>query len=173
MQEGKNWEEKLFARLYNMSRIGRQSLPIPTNITVEVDKNNITVKGSKGELKHTLRPEINVVKKDDQLIFDQTKITKSSSAYWGLSRALVSNMIKGVTEGYEKKLELIGVGYRVKESGDGITLSVGYSHPIEYKKPEGITFNVEENRIITIKGVDKQLVGQTAAKIRSLRKPEV
>ena len=155
-----------------MSRIGKLQVNIPEGVSVEVVGNDVTVKGTKGVLSIQVRPEIGVVSSDSLITTKINKDTKESSAYWGLTRALIANMIKGVTEGYEKKLEIIGVGYRVKAEADGISLTLGYSHPVEFKRPEGIEIDVVDNKNITVRGIDKQLVGQTAAKIRALRKPE-
>jgi len=113
-----------------------------------------------------------VVQEGDELVVSVKTKVKGYSAYWGLTRALISNMIGGVTEGYEKKLELVGVGYRAKSDPKGVSFTLGYSHPVVFEKPEGVEVLVEDNKNIVIKGIDKQLVGQTAARIRKLRKPE-
>ncbi len=155
-----------------MSRIGKMPILIPQGVTVTIDGSKITVKGPKGELTDTMRPEIKVKIEDNAVVFEIEKETKESSAYWGLIRALVANMVKGVTDGFEKKLELVGVGYRAKASGTGVSLSVGYSHPVEFPAPEGIQIEVVDQQNVTIKGSNKQLVGLTAAKIRKVRKPE-
>ena len=155
-----------------MSRIGRNPITIPAGVDVEVNGSKVVVKGPKGELSLDCRPEVKVVKTDDILEVSVKVKVKGSSSYWGLTRALIQNMIKGVTEGFEKKLELVGVGYRVTSSADGVSLTLGYSHPVEFRTPEGIELEVVDNKNITVKGIDRQLVGQTAAQIRSLRKPE-
>ncbi len=155
-----------------MSRIGRSPIKIPENVEVTIEGDLVTVKHANNELSITKRPEIDVVNQDGELVVTVKLESKKAGAYWGLTRALINNMIKGVTAGYEKKLELVGVGYRAKSVSDGMVLTLGYSHPVEFKKPDGIELIVEDNKNITVKGIDKQLVGLTAAKIRSLRKPE-
>jgi large subunit ribosomal protein L6 len=155
-----------------MSRIGKSPINIPDGVSVELKGSKVTVKGPKGELSQEIRPEVAVVEKEGQLRLSVKSNIKEGSAYWGLTRALLQNMVTGVTEGYEKKLELVGVGYRASPAAEGISLTLGYSHPVEFKRPEGIELEVVDNKNITVKGIDKQLVGQTAAKIRALRKPE-
>lgn len=154
-----------------MSRIGKKPISIPENVEIKIERQNIIVKGPKGELQREIRPEIKLeVEKDKILVIPQKK-TRGTKAFWGLTRALVFNMIKGVTEGYEKKLQLEGVGYKANLEGEELILRVGFSHPVKIEKPEGVTFSVEKN-IITISGIDKELVGQIAAKIRKVRPPE-
>ncbi len=155
-----------------MSRLGKKEILIPAGVTVEVKGSTINVKGPKGELTYDFRSEISIVVNDNVIVTSVKHATKNASAYWGLVWALVSNMVLGVSEGFEKKLELVGVGYRVKQSGKNVTITVGYSHPIEFSAPEGTVLEVVDEKNMTVKGVDKQLVGQTAAKIRSFRKPE-
>lgn len=155
-----------------MSRIGKKIIQIPSGVTIKTEKNTVTVKGPKGELTFDTRPEIKVVIEDSTVKTEISRETKASNAYWGLTRALIANAIKGVTDGFEKKLELVGVGYRVKPSDKGISLSLGFSHSVEFDAPEGIKFSVPDQQNITITGFDKQLVGLTAARIRKLRKPE-
>ena len=155
-----------------MSRIGRNPILIPQGVTVTVDNSVVKVKGPKGELSVDLRPEITAKVEDSTLTVTPKIETKDTSAFWGLTRALIANMVKGVSEGFEKKLELVGVGYRAKASSGGVSLTLGFSHPVEFLAPQGIVFEVPDTQNISIKGADKQLVGQTAAKIRALRKPE-
>lgn len=155
-----------------MSRIGKKTIKLPSGVTFSSEKNELKVKGPKGELVYEKRPEISVSLAENELVFEIAKETKESPAFWGLTRALVNNMILGVSEGFEKKLELIGVGYRVKPNGQNITLSLGFSHPVEIVAPKGITFEVPDQQTIIIKGIDKQAVGLIAAKIRKLKKPE-
>lgn len=156
-----------------MSRIGRKTIQIPTGVTVTVDGNNVKVKGPKGELEMVKRPEVDVALEDTSLNCTLNTENKDTSALWGLTRALIANMITGVTDGYEKKLELVGVGYRAKEEGSNkISLSVGYSNPVVIEAPEGIQLAVEDQKVVYIRGIDKQLVGLTAANIRKVRKPE-
>lgn len=153
-----------------MSRIGKQPVLIPAGVQVTLKDTLATVKGPKGTLEVPLRNDVEVRKVDDQI---QVKsLNTETSAFWGLIRALLSNAVIGVTEGYEKHLELVGVGYRVQKQGNDLSLTLGYSHPIEFKAPEGIEFEVPDNKNIKIRGIDKQLVGLTAARIRKLRKPE-
>lgn len=156
-----------------MSRLGNLPVKIPAGVTLEVKDSLVTVKGPKGELKLNKRPEIAVQVEGDEAKFSIAIDTKASSAFWGMTRSLVANMVEGVTDGFVKNLELIGVGYRVKqESPDAISLTLGFSHPVKIKAPEGVKFEVGENQTLAIKGIDKGLVGLTAAKIRKLRKPE-
>lgn len=155
-----------------MSRIGKKQILIPAGVTVALHDNKVTVAGPKGQLVLTIRPEIGVAINEGTVSCSEKIVTKQSPAYWGLTGALITSAIVGVTKGYEKKLELVGVGYRVKEVANGITLSLGFSHPVEIAAPEGIKFTVPDQQNITITGVDKQLVGLTAAQIRKLKKPE-
>jgi len=156
-----------------MSKIGKKPIEIPTGVTVSFDekKNKVSVKGPKGEL--SLEVDFNVqVKVDDQQIaLSVKKETKKSFTLWGLYRSLVANMIEGVEKGYEKQLELHGVGHKVAMEGKDLDISLGFSHPVIFKAPAGVEFKVEKN-VITISGIDKQLVGQVAADIRSKKKPE-
>ncbi len=155
-----------------MSRLGKKPIEIPTGVTVNVDGALVTVKGPKGELKYEVRPEIGVKVESNSITTEIIRDTKSANAYWGLVSSLLNNMVKGVNEGFSKKLELVGVGYRAKALGNGVSLSVGYSHPVEFSAPEGIKIDVVDNQNITISGADKQLVGLVAANIRKIRKPE-
>ncbi len=155
-----------------MSKIGKKPIDIPAGITVSADgNNNVVVKGPKGELSVTIDSIIKVEVKDNQVVLSPKKETKKANALWGLSRSLIANMIYGIEKGYEKELELQGVGYKVTQKGNDLELNLGFSHPVSFKAPEGIEFKVEKNKI-TISGIDKQLVGQVAADIRSLKKPE-
>lgn len=155
-----------------MSRIGKQPINIPSGVEVKLDKDNLTIKGPKGELKQIIQHLVNIDKKENQLIVSvKNPQDKQQRSLWGLFQRLITNMVKGVTEGFSKQLEISGIGYKAVVQGDVLTLNLGYSHPIEYKFPTGIEIKVEKN-IIIIHGIDKQSVGQTAAEIRSLRKPE-
>jgi len=154
-----------------MSRIGKKPILIPEGVEVKIDGQKVIVKGPKGELQKEIRSELKVEKKDNQILIIPAKETKKTKAFWGLSRAIIFNMIKGVKEGFEKKLEIQGVGFRANLEGEDLVLNIGYSHPVKIKKPESINFSVVKN-IITISGNDKELVGQIAAKIREIRKPE-
>lgn len=155
-----------------MSRIGKQPIIIPSGVTVSVDGKVLTVKGGKGELHQLLHPVANVVIGEGVMnVVIQNIDDKDQRAIWGLMRSLVQNMIIGVTQGFEKKLEFNGVGYKVAVAGNQVNMSLGYSHPIEFKLPEGVSAVAEKN-LLTLSGIDKQLVGETAARIRRHRKPE-
>lgn len=155
-----------------MSKIGKKPIEIPKGIAVAVDgDNNLSVKGPKGELKSVFSPNIKIEVKDDKVILTPRKEVKKIQAIWGLSRALIANMVYGVEKGYEKKLEIQGIGYKVTKKGNDLELYLGFSHPVVFNAPKGIDFKIEKN-IISISGIDKQLVGQVAADIRSLKKPE-
>ena len=156
-----------------MSRIGRMPIAIPAGVTVDVAENNIvTVKGPKGELKRTLPAEMEIKMEDGQLTVARPNDLKKMKSLHGLTRTLIHNMVVGVTDGYEKKLEVNGVGYRAAKSGKTLTLNLGYSHPVEMTDPEGIETVVEGQNTIIVKGIDKEKVGQFAAEIRDKRRPE-
>ncbi|MBQ9361681.1 MAG: 50S ribosomal protein L6 [Lachnospiraceae bacterium] len=155
-----------------MSRIGKMPIAIPSGVTVNVAENNtVTVKGPKGELKRTLPAMLTIKQEDGQLKIERPDDEKQTKAYHGLTRALINNMVVGVTEGYNKTLEINGVGYRAAKQGKKLTLSLGYSHPVEMEDPEGISTEVKDNQII-VSGISKEAVGQYAAVIRSKRPPE-
>lgn len=155
-----------------MSRIGKKPIVIPEGVEVKISDGLIIVKGPKGELSQQINPLIKVEEKDKELIISVANPNdKKNKAFWGLFASLIKNMIVGVSEGFEKKLEVIGVGFKVNLQGDKLTLNVGYSHPIEYVLPKGISADVDKN-IITVSGIDKQLLGDVVAKIRKIRKPE-
>lgn len=154
-----------------MSRIGKKPILIPEGVEVKIEDQKVVVNGPKGELQKEFRPEIEVEVRENK-IFVRPKIkTKKTNALWGLTRALLDNLIKGVTEGFEKKLEIEGLGFRASMEGGDLVLFVGFSHPVRIKAPEGIKFSVEKN-MITVAGIDKELVGQLAAKIRKAKPPE-
>ena len=156
-----------------MSRIGRMPIAIPAGVNVDVAENNtVTVKGPKGELKRTLPAEMEIKMEDGQLTVSRPNDLKKMKSLHGLTRTLIHNMIVGVTEGYEKQLEVNGVGYRAQKSGKTLTLNLGYSHPVEMTDPEGIETTVDGQNIIIVKGIDKEKVGQFAAEIRDKRRPE-
>lgn len=160
-----------------MSRIGKKSITIPEGVTITVGKDNVvTVKGKKGELKQAIDRDITVEVKDGQVNFGRPTDQIRHRAMHGLYRALVANMVKGVTDGYERKLELIGVGFKASNQGNVLDLALGYSHNIIIEVPKELKVATQQekgqNPIITLEGVDKQLIGQVAAKLRSLRKPE-
>ena len=154
-----------------MSRIGKKPIEIPQGVEVEIKDGKVTVKGPKGELEKEVQPEIKVEKKEGKIFISPQRDTKRTKAFWGLYRALIFNMVKGVTQGYEKKLQIEGIGYKANLEGENLVLHIGFSHPVEIKQPQGINFLIEKN-IITISGINKELVGQTAAKIKKVRPPE-
>lgn len=157
-----------------MSRIGRQPISLPDGVTITVVDRAVTVKGPKGSLALSVHPAIAVEQQDRSLVVKPAQgkeNAKGVNALWGLSRALLQNLVTGVTQGFQKKLELQGVGYRAEAKGKGLTLHVGFSHPVDVPAPEGISFAVEKN-IVTVSGIDKFLVGETAARIRRVRPPE-
>lgn len=157
-----------------MSRIGNSPITVPAGVDVKIDGQLVEVKGPKGSLSHTVAEPITVEKGEDgQLLVKRPDDARQNKALHGLSRTLVNNLIVGVTDGYEKKLEIVGVGYRAIAKGPSdLELALGFSHPVNIKAPEGITFNVESATKFSVIGIDKQLVGETAANIRKLRKPE-
>jgi len=154
-----------------MSKIGKQPVIVPADVEVKIDGSFVVVKGPRGLLEREFPREIKIEKSDNQLIVSVGKKTKKSAALWGLSRVLLVNMVEGVKDGFEKKLEIEGVGYKVAMQGRGLILNLGYSHSIEFKAVDGIDFKVEKNSI-TVSGINKETVGQVAANIRKLRKPE-
>ena len=154
-----------------MSRIAKTPIELPSGVELKVQDGEVKVKGPKGELCFTARPEVKIELKDGSVLVTPQKKTKRTKAFLGLTRSLIFNMVEGVVSGYEKKLELQGVGYKVRLDADVLVLNVGFSHSVEIKKPENINFVVEKN-IITISGIDKAHVGQIAAKIRAIRPPE-
>lgn len=155
-----------------MSRIGRLPIDIPEGVTLKQDENKLTVKGSKGELSKEFSPLISINITDDQVNVERSSDNREDRSLHGLTRSLIESMITGVTEGFEKKLEMVGVGYNAKLKGKDLELEVGYSHPVIIKTEGQIEFEVEKNTSITVRGIDKQLVGEMAAKIRSVREPE-
>ena len=155
-----------------MSRIGRMPVAIPAGVTVEIVNNYMTVKGPKGTLERQLPVEMEIKQEDGNVIVTRPNDLKKMKSLHGLTRTLIANMIHGVTEGYEKKLEVNGVGYRAAKQGKKLTLSLGYSHPVEMEDPEGIETVLEGQNVIIVKGISKEKVGQYAAEIRSKREPE-
>jgi large subunit ribosomal protein L6 len=155
-----------------MSRIGRLPVPIPSGVDVAVDGQAVTVKGPKGTLALTVVEPIAVVREDAVIRVTRPSDDGKVRALHGLSRTLIANMVTGVTQGYSKTLEIVGVGYRVQAKGKDLEFSLGYSHPVLVTPPEGITFRVEAPTRFVVEGIDKQLVGETAARIRKLRKPD-
>ena len=155
-----------------MSRIGKQPIPVPSGVEAKIDGSTITVKGPKGELTRTLNEVVSVAMEDGFLVVRRPDDTRTSRSLHGLSRTLVSNMVTGVSEGYFKNLEIVGVGYRAAMKGNDIELQLGFSHPVVIIAEPGITFEVPAPTKITVRGIDKQRVGQVAADIRKWRKPE-
>jgi large subunit ribosomal protein L6 len=155
-----------------MSRVGKNPIIVPQGTSIQVAGGEILVKGQKGELRKTLPPKINLKEEENKLLVSvKNAQEKGINSLWGTWRSLIANMVLGVTNGFEKVLEINGVGYRAELKGKTLVLHVGFSHPIEYQLPEGISMKVEKN-IITVSGVDKQLVGEAAAQIRKIKKPE-
>ena len=157
-----------------MSRIGRHPIAIPAGVTVEIKENNVvTVKGPKGTLEKALPTEMEIKQEGDEVVVTRPNDLKKMKSLHGLTRTLINNMVIGVTEGYQKVLEVNGVGYRVAKQGNNLNLTLGYSHPVIFEAPAGISFDVPNPNTIIVKGIDKELVGQTAAVIRTKRPPEV
>jgi len=155
-----------------MSRIGKAPIPIPDKVSVGIDGLAVTVKGPKGELRRTLPDGVVVVQEGSTVHVNPVNTSRRSRERHGLSRTLVANMVEGVSQGYIRKLEIVGVGYRAQVQGRKLVVSAGYSHPVEMVPPEGITFAVENNTTVLISGADKELVGNEAAKVRAIRPPE-
>jgi large subunit ribosomal protein L6 len=155
-----------------MSRIGKRTITVPKGVTVTLDGQTVSVKGPKGERSWTVAEEIEVKQEDGELSLAAREDTQRARAMWGLSRTLIDNMVVGVTDGFERKLELVGVGYRAALKGKDLSLQLGFSHEVDIKAPEGVTFAVPKQTEITIQGSDKQVVGELAANIRKLRPPE-
>ncbi|CAM3762312.1 MULTISPECIES: 50S ribosomal protein L6 [Paenibacillus] len=155
-----------------MSRIGRKPIAIPSGVEVKLDNNVITVKGPKGTLTRELHKDMQISVENNEINVVRPSDNKLHRSLHGTTRSVVSNMVNGVTEGFSKNLELVGVGYRASKSGDKIVLNVGYSHPVEITPEAGIEFEVASNTKITVRGIDKERVGAYAAKIRSVREPE-
>jgi large subunit ribosomal protein L6 len=155
-----------------MSRIGRAPIPIPDGVTVDITGQKVTVTGPKGELRHTVVEPIRVSQEDGTLVVARPTDRGPHRALHGLSRSLVANMVQGVSAGFERRLEIVGVGYRAQVRGAALELAVGYSHPVTIDPPEGIAFEVPAPTQVVVRGIDKQAVGQIAAQIRAVRPPE-
>ncbi len=154
-----------------MSRIGKKPISVPPGVTLTVTDNFIIVKGPRGELSVKTHPDIKIEVKDGLLTVSPLRVTKRSSALWGLFRSLLANTVEGVIKGFEKKLEFEGIGYKANVEGDSLVMQLGFSHTVRFKAPEGIKFSVEKN-VIAISGINKELVGNVAANIRKLKPPE-
>lgn len=154
-----------------MSRIGKQPIPIPKGVEVKLTGDDITVKGPKGKLERSIHPRVKVDIESEIITLSVSDQTRESRAFHGLFRALIANMVTGVTNGFEKGLEIVGVGYRAELKGRTAIFHLGYSHPVNFELPDGIEANIEKTKV-TLTSIDKELLGRTAAKIRSFRKPE-
>jgi large subunit ribosomal protein L6 len=163
---------KCFAGSIKMSRIGKKAVAVPNGVTVTIDGQTVTVKGPKGQLSWTVAEEIEVRQENGELTLSKKVETTRAQAMWGLSRTLVGNMVTGVTEGYERKLELVGVGYRAALKGNALSLQLGFSHDVDLPPPTGISFAVPKQTEITVSGINKQQVGEIASQIRRIRPPE-
>lgn len=157
-----------------MSRVGKLPIEVPNGVEVNLANGELTVKGPKGELKMNPHPNMKVEIADGKITVTRPNEERENRALHGLTRTLIANMVKGVTDGFSKQLEIIGVGYKANVQGKKLVLNLGHSHPIDFQAPEGIEFSQDEKNknLLTVSGIDKQLVGETAAKIRSFRKPE-
>ena len=155
-----------------MSRIGKKPIAVPDGVTVEIRPGSVAVRGPKGELSERVSPDMTVKQEDGQVVVTRPTDRGEHRALHGLTRTLVANMIDGVTTGFKKTLEIVGVGYRAENKPFGLTLSLGYSHPIDYRAPAGITLRAVSPTVVEVEGANKEVVGQVAAEIRSLRPPE-
>ena len=155
-----------------MSRIGRRPVPVPAKVTVTIDGQDVVVKGPKGELSRSFPPEVEIVQEGEELLVNRRDESRNARQRHGLCRSLLANMVEGVSQGFQKRLELQGVGYRAQVQGKNLILNVGYSNPVQIDPPEGVQFAVEANTNVAIAGIDKEVVGNTAARIRAVRPPE-
>ncbi len=155
-----------------MSRIGKQPIPVPSGVTVDIKGQKISVSGSKGSLEREVLPELEVTMKDQEVLVANRDNSKRTNAFRGMTRSLINNMVVGVDKGFKKTLIIEGVGYKANMSGKTLTLNVGYSNPVEFAFPEGVQINVEGTNKVIVESIDKELLGLTAAKIREIRKPE-
>jgi len=155
-----------------MSRIGKQPIDLPKGVKIDIKGSTVTVSGSKGKLERRIRPEVELKLEDSGLTVLSKGSSKRVQAFWGLTRSLINNMVLGVDKGFKKQLIVEGVGYRASVSGATLTLNVGYSNPVEFALPNGISAEIDKNNVITLEGIDKELLGLTAARIRAIRKPE-
>ena len=154
-----------------LSRIGRKTIPVPSGVAVEVGYGEVTVSGPRGTIIQSYHPDVIVKVEEGEVVVERLSERKFHHSLHGLTRSLIANAVVGVTDGYTRTLELMGVGYRVQAAGDGVVLSVGYSHPVEIHPPEGVTMEVEGNNRVHVRGIDKQKVGQLAAQVRRVRPP--
>jgi large subunit ribosomal protein L6 len=155
-----------------MSRIGKKAVPVPAGVTITLEGQTVTVKGPKGQLAWTVAEEVEIAQEGGELLLKPRADTARARAMWGLSRTLVNNMVVGVTQGYERTLELVGVGYRAAMKGQSLAMQLGFSHEVDIPPPAGITFAVPKQTEVKISGIDKQVVGEIAAQIRRIRPPE-
>lgn len=155
-----------------MSRIGKRPISIPNKVTVSIEGQSVTVKGPKGELSRVLPGEVEVVQEGETVLVKRRDDSRTARQRHGLSRTLVANMVEGVSQGFQRRLEITGVGYRAQVQGKNLTLNMGYSHPVQIEPPTGIEFAVENNTNVIVTGIDKEVVGNTAARIRAVRAPE-
>jgi large subunit ribosomal protein L6 len=156
-----------------VSRIGRMPIPVPKGVTVDIQGDSVRVKGPKGELERTFSPDISIALEGDQVVVSRPSDSRQHRATHGLTRALLANMVTGVSEGFSRRLEIVGVGYRAENRGRDLLLSVGYSHPVVIEPPEGIEIEVEKGyRSLVVRGIEKEVVGEIAARIRRVRPPE-
>jgi large subunit ribosomal protein L6 len=155
-----------------VSRIGRSPVVIPAGVKVKIEGNEVTVEGGKGKLSRVFHPDMKIAQEDGKLVVTRSSDNRLQRSLHGLSRSLLANMVEGVTKGFEKNLELTGVGYRAQKAGSKVTLQVGYSHPVEYDPPKGIDIVIEGTNKLRVVGIDKELVGETAAEIRRVRIPD-
>ncbi len=155
-----------------MSRIGKQPIPVPGDVKIDIKGQMISVSGSKGKLEREVLPELEISMKDQEIVVENRDNSKRTNAFRGMTRSLINNMVVGVHEGFKKVLVVEGVGYKVNMSGKTLTLNVGFSNPVEFPVPEGIQINVDGSNKIVVESIDKELLGLTAAKIRGIRKPE-
>ncbi len=155
-----------------MSRIGKLPIPVPNNVEVNIKKGVAHIKGPKGEIKTPVNPEMKYEKKDDEIIVQRPSESKKHRSQHGLTRTIINNMVLGVTEGFSKSLDIVGIGFKAEKRSSGILITVGFSHPIYFVPPEGINVDIPTPTKIVVSGIDKVLVGQVAAKIRSFRPPE-
>lgn len=155
-----------------MSRIGKRPVPLPAGVTAQIEGRRVRVKGPKGEISRELHRELGVVVENGAIVVQRPSDASRHKALHGLTRTLVANMVEGVTKGFAKRLEVQGVGYKAEVKPFGVQLVVGFSHPVPYRAPEGVKISVENNVLVTVEGIDKELVGQVAAELRAVRPPE-